>query len=98
MLPDRDHIPLCPRAAVFPCPEPGPRPMRFVLCVDPGSGRSVLIPDIYLLLQNPQQVRNLCDHASNCGCILSFANGIQLSQPKALNDQFLLFVEPDGTP
>src|SRR5262249_28675475 len=47
-LPERDHIPLLPRAAVLPCPLPGPRPILFVLCVDPGSGFSVLMPDIKL--------------------------------------------------
>src|SRR5262249_59788588 len=78
LLPERDHIPLLPRAAVFPCPEPGPRPMRFVLCVDPGSGRSVLMPAM-LLLQNSYQVRNFCDHTSNRRRILSFSNPIQFS-------------------
>src|SRR5262249_38675411 len=46
LLPDRDHMPLLPRAAVFPWPLPGPRPIRFVLCVEPGFGFRVLIPDI----------------------------------------------------
>src|SRR5262252_113594 len=48
LLPDRDHMPLCPRAAVFPCPLPGPRPMRFVLWVEPGLGLNVLMPDIII--------------------------------------------------
>src|SRR4029077_17595429 len=47
LLPERDHIPLLPRPAVFPRPEPGPRPMRFVLCVEPGFGRSVCMPAIF---------------------------------------------------
>src|SRR5438093_8414562 len=46
-------MPLLPRPAVFPCPLPGPRPILFVLCVDPASGLSVLIPDIKLFLGNP---------------------------------------------
>src|SRR5262245_14565829 len=50
-----------------------------------------------LLLQNPQQMRNFCDHSSNCRSIFSLANGIQLSQPEALHNQLLVFGETDRT-
>src|SRR5262245_36020101 len=78
--------------------------MRFVLCVEPGSGRSVLIPAIKSLrfcrggLQYPQQMRNLCDHSANCGSIFGFPNRIQFSQSKPLHDQLLLLSEADCAP
>jgi len=38
--PERDFCPLWPRQEVLPCPEPIPRPTRFLLCFDPGDGCS----------------------------------------------------------
>src|SRR6185295_17510104 len=40
--PDRDFAPLWPRPAVFPFPEPWPRPMRFFGCFIPLGGRRLL--------------------------------------------------------
>src|SRR5438105_2048237 len=98
LLPERDHMPSCPRPAVFPCPEPGPRPILFTLCVDPGFGLSVLMPDINLLLQNPHQMRNFCDHPSDGRCVFSFTRCIQLAEPESLHNQLLLIVEADRAP
>src|ERR1051325_9748489 len=40
--PDRDFCPFSPRPAVLPRPEPGPRPTRFFLCVEPFAGFRLL--------------------------------------------------------
>src|SRR5207244_207479 len=95
LLPERDHIPLFPRPAVLPRPEPGPRPILFVLCVDPGSGLRVLIPDM-LLLQDAHQMRHLCDHSASRGRIDDLTNGIQLEEAESFDNELLIFIESDG--
>src|SRR6516225_3089874 len=50
--PDRDFAPLFPRPAVFPCPDPWPRPMRFFACFMPFGGRR-LLNDIGDFLRDP---------------------------------------------
>src|SRR5215467_5476458 len=36
--PERANNPLCPLVAVFPCPDPGPRPIRFRFFLAPFAG------------------------------------------------------------
>src|SRR5262249_18615521 len=48
LKPDRDFAPLCPRLAVFPDPDPWPRPMRFFACFIPLGGRRLLRPICWL--------------------------------------------------
>src|SRR5271170_5960921 len=36
--PLREPLPLCPRPAVLPCPEPMPRPIRLMRWVEPSAG------------------------------------------------------------
>src|ERR1044072_912744 len=40
--PERDFCPFSPRPAVLPKPEPGPRPTRFFLWVEPFAGFRLL--------------------------------------------------------
>src|SRR2546425_8260233 len=64
--PERDFCPFSPRPAVLPSPEPGPRPTRFFLCVEPFDGcrllrlsaiiRSRIRPQ-FLSFNDPQQMR-----------------------------------------
>src|SRR5262245_13671092 len=93
-------MPLLPRAAVLPWPLPGPRPIRLVLCVEPESGLSVLMPDIFQnppLLNDPHQVRNLRDHTPGCRGISYFTRRIQLIKTQAFHDKLLVDIEPDRT-
>src|SRR3989442_7006326 len=65
LRPERDSCPLLPAVAVLPCPEPGPRPIRFGFLRDPFAG---LRPDRSMLrgtvvLHDSHQVRDGVDHA-----------------------------------
>src|SRR5262245_23234311 len=66
--PEREPRPLCPRPAVLPLPEPGPRPTRLRRRVEPGAGwrwpRSM--PSALRL----DQVGDLGEHAAHRGRIL----------------------------
>jgi hypothetical protein len=53
------------------------------------------MPDIKLLTNNPYEVRNLGDHATNCRSIFNFSNGIELSETEPLYDELLVDVKPN---
>src|SRR4030095_12696930 len=52
----------------------------------------------HCLLHNPDEMRHLCNHSSNCRRVAKFADRIQFSKPQSLNHEFLVDGKSDCTP
>src|SRR3990172_662243 len=108
LKPERDCAPLCPRPAVFPWPDPWPRPTRFFECFAPRGGRRFerLINPAILPFCNPaiaraslngDQVTHFVNHPTRGRRVFEFDGVPDAAQAEATHDQQLLAIEPDRT-
>src|SRR5262249_35797757 len=91
--PDRDLAPLCPRPAVFPDPEPWPRPMRFFACFMPRGGLRLLRG--MALLGDLHQVSHLVNHPARGGRGLQLDRMTDPPEAEAAHDRRLIVLEAD---
>src|SRR6476660_8267556 len=83
--PVRAFWPLTPRPAVLPLPEPMPRPTRMRALREPGLSANSLSFMMFSssLVDDPDEVRDLADHAAHGRRILQGLPAPNLVQPQA---------------
>src|SRR6185436_18679426 len=84
LKPERDFCPFSPRAAVLPCPEPGPRPTRFFAWREPFFGLRLFSSMGRLLLDYFDEVRDLGDHSAHFFRIGALRDAVHLAEPESL--------------
>src|SRR6201986_2396144 len=87
--PERAVWPLPPRPAVLPLPEPMPRPTRMRFLREPALSAislSFIALSPYLslfLVDDADEMLNLCDHAANCRGVLQLGGAADLVELEA---------------
>src|SRR6516225_3603236 len=98
LKPDRDFAPLWPRPAVFPWPEPCPRPTLFFECLAPLGGfkslRSIGITHP-LGANHLYQVSHFVNHPANRGCVRQLHGVPNPQEAEAPNHRELIPLETD---
>src|SRR5208337_2134423 len=82
--PARAFCPLCPLPAVFPCPEPTPRPSLLFFFVWPFGAR-MSKPSMSADLLNVEQVRDGTDHPEDGRCRVVLDDRIELPKTEGLH-------------